>query len=109
MAGVQTLAQSPACGMDTKEKPATNDADNVAPQRVMYDICTLQYSKMFLTLKEMVLLQEYITYSYPKTRVHTRSLSHLLKRLHSTHLSLQVKHRAKMNIRMRFNVNLSGR
>ena len=45
LAGVENLTQSPACGIDPKETPATKAADATVPQG---DICSLAILKSFL-------------------------------------------------------------
>ena len=46
-AGVESLAQSPACRMDTKEMPDTKVAYTAAPQRVLKDVCAFAILKNF--------------------------------------------------------------
>ena len=57
LAGVETLVQSPACTMDTRETPATKAEEAAAPQREPRIICALATQRTFLTQEEMVLAQ----------------------------------------------------
>ena len=43
--------------MDTRETPATKDAEAAAPWREPGDICALAAGRTFLTQEEMVLAQ----------------------------------------------------
>ena len=54
LAGVETLAQSPACRIDNRETPSTKAT---APQREPGDICALPTQRTFLIQEEMVLAQ----------------------------------------------------
>ena len=49
LAWVETLAQSPACRMDTREMQAIRDAVNEAPQRVPSEIYTFPIPNTLLT------------------------------------------------------------
>ena len=53
--GVETLAQSPACWMDTKETPAAKDTDAAIAQKIPRDICILTIHKSFLTKEEIII------------------------------------------------------
>ena len=55
LAGVESLAQSPACKMDNREMPDTKATDAAAPQRILEDICTFATPKILLTQEEIIL------------------------------------------------------
>ena len=66
---MKTLTQSPAYGMDTRETPATKNAEAAASQRVLGDICAFLIPKTFLTQEEMVLLHTGVCWLLlPKTK-----------------------------------------
>ena len=48
LAGVETLAQSPACRMDTRETLAAKAAEAAAPQSEPRDICALATTELSL-------------------------------------------------------------
>ena len=48
------VAQSPACRMNTRETPATKDAEAATPWREQGDIYALATQRTFLTQEEMV-------------------------------------------------------
>ena len=54
---IETLVQSPACRMVTRETPAAKAAEAASPQREARDICALAIPRTFLTQEEMVLVQ----------------------------------------------------
>ena len=94
LAGLETLAQPPACRMDTRETPAAKAA---APQRVPGAICALAALKTFLTQEENVLAC--IAYFNPKQRGHMGSNQLLFKRLSTMYINLQMKYRTQINVR----------
>ena len=56
-AGVDTLAQLPACRMVTREALAAMAAEAATPQTEPREICALATQRTFLTQEEMVLAQ----------------------------------------------------
>ena len=74
--GVETLAQSPASRMDTRETPANKAADTAVPWRVPGDICALAMPKTFCPQEEMVFGTDRhgLPFVTPKQTVHMRSI-----------------------------------
>ena len=53
LACVETLVQSPVCGIYAMVTPATKATEAAAPQTAARDTCTLEMHKTFLTQKEI--------------------------------------------------------
>ena len=74
---VETLVQSPACKMNTRETPATKAADAAGPQRVYKDLCALTILKTPLSQEEIILEQSGMCYPlWPGNREDTQYTSH---------------------------------
>ena len=108
IASVETLAQSPACRMDTGETTAATTTEAAALCLASRDICVLAMNKTFLTQKVIFLRHTGMCcLLLPQNRENT--LDHpsdfLLKGSYDVNKPSS-KNRANINIRMRFSVNL---
>ena len=91
-----TLAQSPACRMDTRKTPASNATQSIYAFAIL---------KTFLTQEEIILA--HAVYCYPKAeRTHKIDLTSSQNIQHNISKLSSEKNMAKINNRVRFNTNL---
>ena len=101
------LSQSPTCRMDTRETPVVKAADAAATLENLRHIY-LSNTENIPSLKRNGFSTHWpvLPIVTPTKRCYIQSIQLLPKRLSTSQKSLQIKHGAKINTGMRFNMNL---